>query len=409
MQRHEDKEQNHQKAWEIRRECYRKIEQLRERPLIVYATSTRPGVVAQMANDAVRQFIDQIEAIKKSGELGFKGDNVDVLIHSIGGDSLSAWKLMSVLRERFERIGVLVPYMAFSAATIFALGADEIVMHPYASLGPIDPQIRAMTPDGSVRQFAYEDVGAFLQFLHEEAKLTDQVHVMPIVEHLLKAVDPLTIGASKRASDLSTSIGERLLKLHMTDGEDRDKPAQIARDLNKSFFAHGDAVSRSRARELHLKIAEDNPELEQTMWAAFEQVESAMELRSSFNPLQVLLNDDVAARELDPPAPAKIPPDTPPEVLNQLWSAIAQQVVQRAAIPATKVDYSLLNAMIESSRIASEHRTDGYVAASLQPDGVTAGVNTVVHSGWTDVDEPVPRPPPSKEYSPSDDDTGATQ
>jgi ClpP class serine protease len=50
------------------------------------------------------------------------------MIHSTGGDALAAWKLMSVLRERFQHVSVLVPYMAFSAATIFALGADEIAI-----------------------------------------------------------------------------------------------------------------------------------------------------------------------------------------------------------------------------------------------------------------------------------------
>src|SRR5690348_11090599 len=114
---------------------YAAIEAYRKRPLIVYATSTRAGLQAMMAGDAVREFIDQLDVLKEH-------QAVDVLIHSTGGDALAAWKLMSVLRERFEKVSVLVPYMAFSAATVFAMGADEIVMHPHASLGPIDPQIQ---------------------------------------------------------------------------------------------------------------------------------------------------------------------------------------------------------------------------------------------------------------------------
>src|SRR6266567_3880408 len=42
---------------------YAAIEQRRGRPLIVYATSTRQGIPAMMAGDAVRGFIDQIDAI----------------------------------------------------------------------------------------------------------------------------------------------------------------------------------------------------------------------------------------------------------------------------------------------------------------------------------------------------------
>src|SRR5206468_4702761 len=122
---------------------------------------------------------------------------------------------MSVLRERFEQVAVLVPFIAFSAATIFALGADEIVMHPHASLGPIDPQITIRLPQGEQRQFSFEDVGAFLRFLSEEMHITEQAYTSTIVDKLFSVVDPVHVGGAKRASELSTDVGERLLQLHM--------------------------------------------------------------------------------------------------------------------------------------------------------------------------------------------------
>lgn len=198
-----------------RRQRYSAIENFRKRPLIVYATSTRPGIQAFMAGDAVREFVDQIDAIPADKK------DIDILVHSTGGDPLAAWKLMSVLRERFEKVAVLVPYMAFSAATLFALGADEIAMHPHASLGPIDPQIRMPQADGTVRHFAYEDVGAFLRFIASEAKITEQAHLPGVVEKLFSVVDPVHVGAAKRASELSSDIGERLLLMHMTAAEDK--------------------------------------------------------------------------------------------------------------------------------------------------------------------------------------------
>src|SRR5437867_6633014 len=137
-----------------------------------------------MAGDAVREFIDKMDLTEDHV------NGVDILVHSAGGNALAAWKLMSVLRERFDSVAVLVPFMAFSAATIFALGANEIVMHPYASLGPIDPQITIRLSDGSTRRFSYEDVGAFLRFLVEEAKISEQAHATGIVEKLFSVVDP---------------------------------------------------------------------------------------------------------------------------------------------------------------------------------------------------------------------------
>jgi hypothetical protein len=353
---------------------YKAIETLRQRPLIIYATSTRAGVPAQMAGDSVRQFIEQIDAIES-------GDVVDVLIHSTGGDALVAWKLMSLLRERFKTVGVLVPFAAFSAATLFSLGADEIVMHPHASLGPIDPQITIPQPDGNRRQFAFEDVGAFLRFLQKEVGLTEQAFVTSAIERLFAVVDPVHVGGAKRASELSTDVGERLLQMHMKGPEEKSQARAIAERLNKTFFAHGDAVSRTRARDLQLKVAKDNPELERLMWAAYLGLESYMECMTPFNPLHHYLAKGGAAA-LKAKAPLVLPPNAPAQLVQQAWQAAAQQALQEMQNPGLEVGYSLVNAVIESTRIADEFRTSGLLAAARAGGGEIQLSITDTESGW---------------------------
>ncbi len=279
-----------------------------------------------MAGDAVREFIDQIDAIPEGAE-------VDVLINSSGGDALTAWKLMSVLRERFKRVDVLVPYMAFSAATIFAMGADQIVMHPHASLGPIDPQITVRMPDKS-RQFAYEDLGAFLHFLSKEMKLTEQAHFSSVVDKLFTTVDPLVVGAARRASELSAEVGARLLKMHM---KDEQRCVQIAQNLNKTFFAHGDAVSRSRASALELDVAKSDPKLEKLIWNAFLGLESVLELRRPFNPLEILLADPARAQHLQ--QPGQVTPDAPVRLVVSVVESIrhATEFVREAALSGVRM------------------------------------------------------------------------
>lgn len=359
---------------------YKQIEESRKRPLIVYATSTRQGVRAQMAGDAVRHFIDQIDAIKE-------GEEVDILIHSTGGDPLAAWKIMSVLRERFKNVAVLVPFMAFSAATIFALGADEIVMHPHASLGPIDPQITIRNAQGEQRQFSFEDVGAFLRFLSEEIGITEQAYTSTIIDKLFSVVDPVHVGGAKRASELSTDVGERLLQLHMTSSEERTKARVIAEGLNKSFFAHGDAVSRSRARGLQLRIADNNSKLEELIWQAYLALESHMELREAFNPLEHFIKNggDAAVR---PSAPLVLPPNTPAQVANQIWTQVAQTAVAALAQPAIEANYSLVNALVESTRVAAEYRTSGSLTASRLVSGEIQLAATDKDTGWQVVQVP---------------------
>jgi hypothetical protein len=362
-----------------RRVRYQAIESYRKRPLIVYATSTRPGVVARMAGDAVREFIDQIDALPDAAK-------VDILVHSTGGDALTAWKLISILRERFENVAVLVPFMAFSAATLFALGADEIVMHPHASLGPIDPQISMPQPDGSRREFSYEDVGAFLRFLGTEVKISEQVHIAAVIEKLFSVVDPVNVGAAKRASELSSSVGERLLLMHMTGSEDKARARQIAENLNKSFFAHGDAVSRTRAEEIQLKIAPKDPKLEKLLWEAYLGLESYMELRNPFIPLQHYLREPKGEAALRPTAPLVLPPNTPLQLAQQAWGAAMQQAMQASANAAVEVEYELVNAVLESTRVASECRTAGRLTAFRNINGEIQLAGTDRDSGWRRVD-----------------------
>lgn len=71
-----------------RKKLFAEVERLRERPLITYVTSLRPGMNVQMAGDAIRPFIDQIEAISKDYK------TIDVLIISNGGDPITSLRIM---------------------------------------------------------------------------------------------------------------------------------------------------------------------------------------------------------------------------------------------------------------------------------------------------------------------------
>ena len=125
-------------AYTERKILYKRIEKKRERPLITYVTSIRPNLSSSMGGDAVAEIIDQIKMIPEGEK------EVDFMIVSNGGDPIVALRIISMLRERFEKVSVLLPYVAYSAATILALGADEIVMHPFSNLGPIDPQLTSI-------------------------------------------------------------------------------------------------------------------------------------------------------------------------------------------------------------------------------------------------------------------------
>src|SRR5437016_5657692 len=87
-----------------------------------------------MSEDVVRVTYDHLLSI---GQV----DQIDLFLYSRGGDAMLPWPLVNTIRSFCKRFSVLVPFRAHSAATLTALGADEIVMAPLAQLTPVEPTI----------------------------------------------------------------------------------------------------------------------------------------------------------------------------------------------------------------------------------------------------------------------------
>lgn len=72
-------------------------------------------------------------------------EQINLLIHSPGGDGTITEKIVDMCRANLaganKKLRVIVPNIAKSAATILALGTDEIIMGYTSELGPIDPQV----------------------------------------------------------------------------------------------------------------------------------------------------------------------------------------------------------------------------------------------------------------------------
>jgi ATP-dependent protease ClpP protease subunit len=68
-------------------------------------------------------------------------DQLNLIINSPGGDGTVAEKIIELCRAYCKEFNVIVPNRAKSAATIIALGGDQIVMGYCSELGPIDAQV----------------------------------------------------------------------------------------------------------------------------------------------------------------------------------------------------------------------------------------------------------------------------
>ena len=353
------------------------------RPLIVYVTSTRPGLESKMLSDAIPEFLDQLVKLPKDAE------NVDLLVVSRGGDPMMACATMTLLHARVKHVAVLVPQVAYSAATMLAMGANEIVMHPHGNLGPVDPQIEVTHAGeagqpGQRQRFGFEDLAGFLEFAKKEVGLTDQEHVRHMFEMFCKQVGPVPVAVAARAALLTVTMGEKLLRLHM--GEDVQKARSIAETLNKSFFDHGYPVSRREAKEdIKLPIAEENEEVEDLMWRIWLDVEEELKARKPFNPLHEALSSVEGSKLLGPVHQSTAPPTG--HLLQQIvqnFNLPPAQGTQRPVMPDAgdflgqlfrssvvniqPVEFELLTAIMESTRTASHERAKGKILACRMPD-----------------------------------------
>lgn len=336
-----------------------------------------------MAKDAVPELLDQLQAMDASIEA------LDLLLVSDGGDPTVAWSIVSLIRERVKKFAVLVPQAAYSAATLIALGADEIVMHPHGNLGPVDPQIETIRKgkDGQPEQsrFGAEDLSSFLRFVRESVGLTDQSHLAQIFELFCKDVGSVAIGIASRSSQLSIMMGEKLLKMHMKGADESQRAATIAESLNKNFFHHGYPLSRSEAKEIGLKIAGENSEVEDLLWRIWSSLEQEFEFRKPFNPVEMLGQSDGTSALFDSVPLSDLPRGLPPDVQMQAYQEILSNI---RVNPVATIDYVTTHAVMESKRFASHFVRSGKILSTRQHDlQITYNV-VVVSEGWTKQSHP---------------------
>lgn len=333
---------------ENRVSLYGEYEQEEGRPVIAYVTSIREAFGGQMAGDAIPSIIRAVDSVPKDVK------EIDFLIISNGGDPITALRIITILRERFDSIRVVIPYVAYSAATVLALGADAIIMHPYSNLGPVDPQLTVTRPDinGSQSQisFSSEDIRNYIAFIREDVGVTDQEYLTKAFETLAGEVGSLPIGSSKRSQQLSSSLSLKMLKTHM---EDQNQALAISQALNSSYFHHGYAVGRKEAKEIGLEVIEPGEETERIIWDIWCDFCSEMKCDEQFSPIEVLMGDPETKEKINNVPVVNIPAGFPPEIATQ----IAIQAVPPSCSTTKAIEVTTPIAAIESSRIAMVNQT----------------------------------------------------
>jgi len=188
-----------------------------------------------------------------------------LIITSPGGSAEATESIVSYLRTRFDHIRAFVPVAAMSAATMLALGCNEIVMGAHSQLGPIDAQFTISTPDGprSAPGQAILD-----QFEQAKAELRADPQNLAAWMPILRAYLPGLIAMCRDQQEVAQRMVRQWLEQYMLrdvpDAETKASEAAAWFANYKYFGSHGRRVSLKDVQDQGLKAValEDDQELQ---------------------------------------------------------------------------------------------------------------------------------------------------
>lgn len=228
------------------------------------------GMFGSLAEPTRREFFLARDSLPRN-------ERIALVIDSPGGDPGAAYRLATFLRRHCGGFVAVVPRWAKSAATLLALGADEIIIGDYGELGPLDMQLP--DPQSETLVSALNEVQALYRLydfaisaldetmfrLRNRSQLTTK-ELMPFAQDfaigmtrpLLEDLDTVHYTYVSRELKLAHEYAIRLLQ-HNYETEVAN---EIARHLVEDYFDHGFVIDAEEAASIGLQTVK-HPSAEQ--------------------------------------------------------------------------------------------------------------------------------------------------
>ncbi len=158
---------------------------------------------------------------------------LDIILHTQGGSSFTGRQIARAVKSHRARKTVFVPYYAMSAGTRISLAADQIVMGPHATLGPIDTQLYGWPAPSILRLLELKPADA----------ISDEFLI------LAEEARKIIIEGRATACDL-------LQGTYSNDGS-----CAIADEMMSGKWTHGFGITAEIAQNLGLNVSTDLPDL----------------------------------------------------------------------------------------------------------------------------------------------------
>jgi hypothetical protein len=145
-------------------------------------------------------------------------DELNLIINSPGGDGTIAEKIIELCRAYCKKFNVIVPNRAKSAATIIALGADQIIMGYCSELGPIDAQVMVVVGGAGhyISAQSFIDARNSLEKRYRDA-IKAKEDARPVLQQIA-SLDAPFIDHCEKLMEFSREVARKYLAKYMFSG-----------------------------------------------------------------------------------------------------------------------------------------------------------------------------------------------
>lgn len=217
-----------------------------------------------------------------------KNKKLTLILHTPGGDPNAVESIVEYLHSKFDRIEVIVPYLAMSGGAMISLASDLLILGRQSQLGPIDPQLVIGNKTHSARAIqegfskAKEDIENDTRLAHLWA---------PILQNMGPS---LVLEVEKNLSYSKELVVNWLKKRMLKDKKDKkirkEKADTIASYFNAEhtsghdqIHVHGQRIGAAKLKELgvNLELLEDAQSLQNDVLTAYHLMTLIFEMTPS--------------------------------------------------------------------------------------------------------------------------------
>ena len=202
-------------------------------------------------------------------------ERLSVVLHSGGGDINAAYQIVDVLTNHCQHMTTVVPLWAKSAATLFVLGSNDVVLSEIAQLGPLDTQVPEREKGGikyasalnpfktleELQRFSLETLDVTVKLLLARAELSVDEAIGRAMDMVGRIAAPLfsqltaeKVGEYSRALAIGEAYGERLMR-RIPRWENQDEREKVLDKLIRGYPSHDYIIDYKELKELGFTVS----------------------------------------------------------------------------------------------------------------------------------------------------------